>query len=178
LIYYFEAFDGVFLKNEDPQNMEEVQAVAIKLDKNYLAYCELPLIHVPHQLVKVTTLDDLQPLVNTEVQEVCVIEDEPQIAPYQVPREEQEGDSPILDDLEPTTAPIESQAEFHEDYGEDVITLECSWVPLISEDENFQEEEPQGNQVEISQQGIASMPILVVAHLFSYHGLIALKRKL
>jgi hypothetical protein len=48
-----------------------------------------------------------------------------------------------------------------------VITLECSWVPPISKDErlkvdeNFQEEEPQVNQVEINQQGISSMPILV-----------------
>jgi hypothetical protein len=41
-----------------------------------------------NQLVKVTPLDDLQPLVVTEVQEVCVIEDEPQLALYQVPRDE------------------------------------------------------------------------------------------
>jgi hypothetical protein len=41
-----------------------------------------------------------------------------------------------------------------------VITLECSWVPPISEDEKFQEEEPQVNQVEINQQGISSVPIL------------------
>ena len=35
LIYYLEAFDGifgVFLKNEDPQNMEEAQVVTIKLE--------------------------------------------------------------------------------------------------------------------------------------------------
>ena len=41
-----------------------------------------------------------------------------------------------------------------------MITLECSGVPPISEDEKFQEEEPQVNQVEINQQGISSMPIL------------------
>jgi hypothetical protein len=101
LIYYLEAFDGifgVFLRNEDPQNLEEAQAAAIKLERNHLAACELPPIHVPDQPVKVTPLDDLQPLVVTEVQEVCVIEDEPQLAPCQVPKDEQEGDSPILDD--------------------------------------------------------------------------------
>jgi hypothetical protein len=59
------------------------------------------------------------------VQEVCVIEDEPQLAPCQVPKDEHEGDSPILDDLEPIVAPFESQAELQEDEGEDVITLEC-----------------------------------------------------
>jgi hypothetical protein len=175
LIYYLEAFDGifgVFLRNEDPQNLEEAQAVTIKLERNYLAACELPPIHVPDQPVKVTPLDDLQPLVVTKVQEVCVIEDEPQLAPYQVPREEQEGDSPILDDPEPIAAPIESQEMFQEDEGEDVITQECSWVPPISEDERFQEdekfqeEEPQVNQVEISQQGISSVPILVEASSF------------
>jgi hypothetical protein len=62
--------------------------------------------------------------------------------------------------IQPIAAPIESQAEFQEDEGEDVITLECSWVPPISEDEKFQEEEPQVNQVEINQQGISSVPIL------------------
>jgi hypothetical protein len=131
LIYYLEAFDGifgVFLKNEDPQNPEEVQVVAIKLEINYLAACELPPIHVPDQPVKVTPLDDLQPLVVKEVQEVCVIEDETQLAPYQVPRDEQEGDSPILDDLEPIVAPVESHAEFQEDEGEDLNTQECSLV--------------------------------------------------
>jgi hypothetical protein len=58
--------------------------------------------------MKVTPLDDLQSLVVIEVQEVCVIEDEPQLAPHQVPRDEQEGDSPILDDMEPMVAPFES----------------------------------------------------------------------
>jgi hypothetical protein len=68
LIYYLEAFDGifgVFLKNEDPQNLEEAQAVAIKLERNHLVACELPLIHVPDQPMKVTPLDDIQPLVVT-----------------------------------------------------------------------------------------------------------------
>jgi hypothetical protein len=53
-----------------------------------------------------------------------------------------------------------------------VITLECSWVPPISEDERlqvdetFQEEEPDVNWVEINQQGISSVPILVEASFF------------
>jgi hypothetical protein len=52
LIYYIEAFDGifgVFFKNEDPQSLEEVQAAAIKLERNHLVACELPLIHVSNQ---------------------------------------------------------------------------------------------------------------------------------
>jgi hypothetical protein len=76
LIYYLEAFDGIFgvcFKNEDPQSLEEVQDFAIKLERNYFAACALPLIHVPEQPMKVTPLDDIQPLVVTEVHEVCVI---------------------------------------------------------------------------------------------------------
>ena len=52
LIYYLEAFDGIFgvcFKNEDPQSLEEAQAATIKLERNHLAACELPLIHVPDQ---------------------------------------------------------------------------------------------------------------------------------
>jgi hypothetical protein len=111
LIYYLETFDGifgVFLMNEDPQNLEEAQTVAIKLERNHLAACELPLIHVPDQPVQVTPLDDLQLLVVTDVQEFYVIEDEPQLALCQVPKDEQEGDSPILDDPKPIATPIES----------------------------------------------------------------------
>jgi hypothetical protein len=84
----------------------------------------------------------------------------------------QDGDSSILDDSKPIATPIESHAKFQENEGEDVITLECSRVPPISEDERlqedekFQEEEPQVNQVEISQQGISSVPILVDASSF------------
>jgi hypothetical protein len=80
LIYYLEAFDGIFggfLRNEDPKSLEEAQAAAIKLEISYLVACELPPIHVPDQPVKVTPLDDLQSLVVRVVQEVCVIEDEP-----------------------------------------------------------------------------------------------------
>jgi hypothetical protein len=102
-------------------------------------------------------------LVVTKVQEVCVNEYEPQIAPYQVPRDEQEGDRWILDDLEPIIAPFESHAEFQEDEGDDLNTQECSLVPPISEDENFSEEEPHFNQVEVNQQGISFVPILVEA---------------
>jgi hypothetical protein len=79
LIFYLEAFDGifgVFLLNEDPQNLEEAQAAAIKLERNHLATCEIPSIHVLDQPMKVTPLDDLQPLVVTKVQEIHVIEDE------------------------------------------------------------------------------------------------------
>jgi hypothetical protein len=169
LIYYLEAFDdisGVFLRNEDPQNWEEAQVAAIKLERNHLVACELPPIHVPDQLVKIIPLDDLQPLVVTKVQEVRVIKDEPQLAPCQVLKDDQEGDSPILDDLEPIVAPFESHAEFQEDECEYVITLECSWVPPITEDENFQEEEPHVNQVEINQQRISSVPILEEASSF------------
>jgi hypothetical protein len=57
---------------------------------------------------------------------------------------------------------FESHAEFQEDEGEDLNTQECSLVPPISEDEKFQEEEPQVNQVEISQQEFSSLPITVV----------------
>ena len=92
--------------------MEEAQTATIKLERNHLASCELPMIHVPDQPVKVNPLDDIQPLVLTEVQEVYVIEDEPQLALYQVPRDEQEGDSPILDDPKPIVAPFESHAKF------------------------------------------------------------------
>jgi hypothetical protein len=136
IFFYIESFDGVFgvfLRNEHPQNMEEVQVATIKLERNYLSTCELPLIHVPHQPVKVTPLDDIQPLVVTKVQEACVIEDEPQLAPYQVPKDEQEGDSPISGELEPIVAPFESHAEFQEDEGEYLNTQDCSLVPLINE---------------------------------------------
>jgi hypothetical protein len=94
LIYYLEAFDGifgVFLRNEDPKNLEEVQVVAIKPERNYLAACELPLIHAQDQPVK-------------------------------VPRDEQEDGASSLDDLETIAAPFESHTEFQEDEGEDSNT--------------------------------------------------------
>jgi hypothetical protein len=68
----------------------------------------------------------------------------------------------ILDDPEPIATPIESQDEFQEDEGEDLNTQECSLVPPISEDEKFQYEEPQVNQVEISQQEASSFPIIAL----------------
>jgi hypothetical protein len=52
LIYYLEAFDGifgVFVKNEDPQNLEEAQVATIKLERNHLAAFELPSIHISDQ---------------------------------------------------------------------------------------------------------------------------------
>jgi hypothetical protein len=68
LIYYLEAFDGIFggfLRNEDAQGLDEAQVVGVKLERNHLAACELPPIHVPDQPVKVTPHDDLQALVVT-----------------------------------------------------------------------------------------------------------------
>ena len=101
-------------------------------------------------------------------QKVLVTKDEPQLAPCQVPKDKQDNHGSGLDDLKPIATPFESNAEFQEDEGEDAITLECSWVPPISEDESqedekFQEEEPRVNQVDISQQGISSVLILVEA---------------
>jgi hypothetical protein len=153
LIFYLEAFDGIlgiFLRNKEPRTLEEAQVVAIKLERDFMAAYGFILIH------------DFQLPIVKAVQEVCVIKDEPQLAPYQVPRDEQEGYSPILDDPEPIVAPFESHVEFQEDEGEDLNTQECSLVPPISEDEKFQEEEPQVNQVEISQQEFSSLPITVV----------------
>jgi hypothetical protein len=107
-------------------------------------------------------IHDFQLSIVKAVQKVYVIEDQPQLALYQVPRDEQEGYSPILDDLEPITALFESHAQFHEDEDEDLNTQECSLIPPISEDEKFQEQEPHVNQVEISQQEFSSLPITVV----------------
>jgi hypothetical protein len=78
LIYYFEAFDGIFgifLESKEPQTLEEAQAPAIMLGGHFLAaYGFLP-------------LHDFQPLVATEVQEILDIEDKPQLAPCQIPRD-------------------------------------------------------------------------------------------
>jgi hypothetical protein len=113
LIFYLKAFDGIFsviLRNEDPQNLEEAQAVTVKLERNYLATCELPLIHVLEQPMRVTPLNDLQPLIVTKVQEVCVIEDEPQLALYQVPRDKKDDHPSGVDYPKPIVAPFESHA--------------------------------------------------------------------
>jgi hypothetical protein len=77
---------------------------------------------------------------------------------YQVPRDEQDDDDSYLNDQEPVVAPLESYAEFQEDEGEDLNAQECSLVPSISDDEKFQEEEPQVNQVELDQQETSSLP--------------------
>jgi hypothetical protein len=40
LIFYLEAYDGIFgifLRSKEPQNLEEAQAVAIKLERHFLA---------------------------------------------------------------------------------------------------------------------------------------------
>jgi hypothetical protein len=141
LIFYLEAFDdilGIFLRNKEPQTMEEAQVDVIKLEKDFMASYGFIPIH------------DFELLIVKAMREVCVIEYEPQLALYHVPRDEQEGYSPILDDPKPIAAPFESCVEFQEDEGEDLNTQECSLVPPISEDEKFQEEEPQVNQVEIN----------------------------
>jgi hypothetical protein len=78
--------------------MEEAQVVAIKLERDSMATYGFILIH------------DFQIPIVKLVQEVRVIEDEPQLAPYQVPRDEQEVYSPILDYPEPIDAPFESHA--------------------------------------------------------------------
>jgi hypothetical protein len=45
---------------------------------------------------------------------ILVIEEEEELAPYQVPGDEQDEDGSSLDDREPLVAPLESYAEFHE----------------------------------------------------------------
>jgi hypothetical protein len=55
LIYYLEAYDGIlgmFFRDEDPQNMEEAQDAAIKVERIFLAVNKFPLIHVPDQPVR------------------------------------------------------------------------------------------------------------------------------
>jgi hypothetical protein len=50
------------------------------------------------------SIHDFQPPIVKVVQGVCVIKYEPQLALYQVPRDEHEGYSPILDDPKPIVA--------------------------------------------------------------------------
>jgi hypothetical protein len=164
LNYYLEEFDGIFgifLRNKEPQTLEEAQVIAIKLEGHFIASYGFIPIH------------DFQLPVVKAVQEVLVTKDEPQLAPCQVPRDKQDDHgASSLDDQEPVAIPLESYAEFHEDEDEGLNTQECSLVPPISEDgkfledEKFQVEKPQVNQVEISQQGISSVPILVEASSF------------
>jgi hypothetical protein len=128
LIFFLEAFDGIlgiFLGNKEPRTLKEAQVVAIKLERDFMAAYGFILIH------------DFQLPIFKAVQEVCVIEDELQLTLYQVPRDEHEGYSPILDDPEQIAAPFKSHAEFQEDEGEDFSTQECLLVPPISEDEKF-----------------------------------------
>jgi hypothetical protein len=164
LMYYLDTYDGIFgmfLRNKDPQNLEEAQATTIKLERNFLASYKFPPIHVPDQPLKVTPFNDLQPSVVTRAQEFLVIEEEPQLAPYQVPGDEQDDDGSGLNDQEPVAAPLESYAEFHEDEGEELSVQECSLVHS-SDDDKFQEEEPQVNHVEINQQETSSLHIPTV----------------
>jgi hypothetical protein len=73
LVYYLEAFDGIFgifFRSKEPQTLEEAQAATIKLEGHFLAtYGFLP-------------IRDFQPSVATGMQEVLDIEDEPQLAPF------------------------------------------------------------------------------------------------
>jgi hypothetical protein len=153
LNYYFEAFDGIFgifLKNKEPQNLEEAQVATIKLEGHFNA---------TYNFIRIQEFQ--LPVVKAKW-EVHVTKDEPQLAPSQVPRDEQD-DGPLgLDDQEPKATPLEPYAKFHEDEGENLNTQECSSFPRISDDEKFQEEEPQINQVEIGQQETSFVPIPVV----------------
>ena len=109
--------------------MDKAQVVVIKLEGHFIAaYCFI-LIHEFHLLVV------------KAMHEVLITKDEPQLAPCQVLKDEQDNHGLGLDDLEPIIAPFESHAEFKEDEGEDLNTQECSLVPPISEDEKFQEDE-------------------------------------
>jgi hypothetical protein len=63
-----------------------------------------------------------------------------------------------LNDKEPVSAPLESYAKFHEDGGETLSVQECSLVHS-SDDDKFQEGEPQVNHVEINQQETSSLHI-------------------
>jgi hypothetical protein len=56
------------------------------------------------------------------VREVLVSKYEPQLAPCQVPRDNQNDHPSCLDYPEPIAAPFESRAEFQEDEGEDLNT--------------------------------------------------------
>ena len=50
LIYYIEAFDGIFgifLKNEEPQNLDEAQATAINFQVRRTFYCNLRFCYDP-----------------------------------------------------------------------------------------------------------------------------------
>jgi hypothetical protein len=63
-IFYLEAFDGIlgiFLRNKEPQTLEEVQVVPIKLERDFMATNGFILIH------------DFQLPIVKVVQEVCII---------------------------------------------------------------------------------------------------------
>ena len=93
--------------------MEEAQDAAIKIEINFLAAYKFSPIHVLDPPLKVTPFNDLQPSFVTRAQEFLVIEEEKQLAPYQVLVDEQDDDDSSLDDHEPIVAPLESYAEFH-----------------------------------------------------------------
>jgi hypothetical protein len=63
LNYSLEEFDGIFLRHKEPQNLEEAQVVAIKLEGHFIAAYGFILI-----------------LIVKALQEVLVSKDEPQLA--------------------------------------------------------------------------------------------------
>jgi hypothetical protein len=81
---------------------------------------------------------------------------------YQALRDEHDDDGLGLIDQEPIAAPLDSYEEFQEDEGEYLDVHECSLVRSISDDEKFQEEEPQVNYVELDYQETSSEHILIV----------------
>jgi len=136
LLYYLETYDGIFgilLREKDLHNLEEAQAVAIKLERNILAAYRFPSIHVPNQLVKVTPFNDIQPLVEFLVIEKGQID---QLAPYQGPGDKHDNNDSCLDAHEPIVTPLESYAEFHEDEDDELSFQARS----INDDEVWQKE--------------------------------------
>jgi hypothetical protein len=125
LNYYLEAFDGIFgifPKHKEPQNLEEAQVVAIKLEGHFISTYGFILVH------------EFQLPIVKAMQEVLVTKDEPQLAPCQVPKDKQDNHGSGLDDLKPIATPFESNAEFQEDEDEYLNTQGCSLVPSMSDD--------------------------------------------
>jgi hypothetical protein len=86
LNYYLEAFDGIFgifLRNKEPQNLDEAQVVAIKLEGHFIAAYGFISIH------------EFQLPIVKAMQEVLVTKDEPQLASCQVPRDKHDGPSSL-----------------------------------------------------------------------------------
>jgi hypothetical protein len=78
LKYYLDTYGGtfgMFLRNKDPQNLEEAQVVALKLEKKIP--CNLSVSSNPcsRRTLKVIPFDDLQPSVVSRAQEFLDIEE-------------------------------------------------------------------------------------------------------